>query len=191
MDGRKKLTQQICCCCFAVETIEIHQFQPNKLFSIWNIQKRSSNNKDYVRSHRYFSVYFIVHSSHTIRQNVDIMCSTAHVLLIRWHTADAAAAPAYIWCIIFFRSSANTYLHLTYLYLVYFSFSNLSTFFAVVPSSIQRSASSLGWNSNKRPFRYIETCGDFPKYRSRISMWISATLATGCILTWWLYLQKR
>lgn len=149
----------------------------------------------YVRSHSYFGVYFIVYSSHAIRQNVDIICSNAQFSLIRRHTSwcssTSTSTGLYFMHFFFARRLIHIYIWLICIWCIFFFPFNFFTIFAVISSSIHRSASSLGWNSNKRPFRYIETCGDFPKYRSRISMWISATLTTGCILTWGLYLQKR
>lgn len=52
----------------------------------------------------------------------------------------------------------------------------------------QQQQKKTGWNSNKRPFRYTETSGNFPKYRSWLPLRTGATTTTGFIFARGLYL---
>lgn len=73
-------------------------------------------------------------------------------------------------------------------FFVYISYLRIWFIFATV--SLSR-FTFLGWNSNKRPLRYFETCRNIPKYWSWFPMWTSAAIATCSFFTWWFYLQKR
>lgn len=48
-----------------------------------------------------------------------------------------------------------------------------------------------GWNSDKRPLRYAETCWNFPKHRSWLLMRTGASIATRSFLSWRLHMSER
>lgn len=131
-DGQRKLTQCECCCYSAVETFEIfkiHQFQlnkPNFPFETYYMYKRNNNNHTNIRTQPLlfrclFHRLFIACDSAECRYNMlhcSVFAHPAAYQLMQQHQHQHQL----IFYALFFRSSANTYLHLTYLYLVYIFF---------------------------------------------------------------------